>query len=134
MGHQFLKEANLPKPFFEEKTKDKRSKSWKQDKKKYNVDPREVWDLDTTFYYWLYEHLKMYLMKAEPVVDLMYHKFTYNNQDYTQLELIDWMIHNLEYMLSDKINSCLKNQEAKYKEKAKEVAEIWALILPSMWY
>ena len=51
--------------------------TWKDDdgkyakiREEYGVDPRETFALDDAFYQWLYEHLKMYLQEADPVIDL----------------------------------------------------------------
>lgn len=55
--------------------------SWKGDKlyykkqrHKYGFDEREIYNLDITTAYWLYEHLKMLYKVSHNIVDWSYHK------------------------------------------------------------
>lgn len=129
--HKYLEEKGI-KPFFRNK-KDflKRKKFWKQ-KLTYGFDMRETYDLDYTFYCWLYERLKMYLKEASHVVDLDYHRFFWEGKEYTQRELINEMINRLDlYFKLEGTWDIASNEEQKYIDK---IPEIWALVCKAMWW
>ena len=97
----------------------------------YGFDSRETWSLDYVFYMWLYERLKMFVEIGGQVVDLNYHKFDFKGKEYTQLELINMMIERLESYF--KKEDLFVSSEEEY-EPIKEIGEIWALVLPAMWW
>ena len=70
--------------------KDMRS-AWRQKRKarKYGFAPRDCWDLDTTFYLWLYEHLCCLLDDTN--TDLTCRKFHRNGREYTEGEYIQYL-------------------------------------------
>ena len=68
----------------------------------YGVDSRETYDLDNTWRMWLYEHLKMFRRKAEPVIDMTEKQYDFNGKKYNQLELIDMMLERLKFALDPK--------------------------------
>ena len=83
--------------------------------------------MDCTFYCWLYERLKAF--KEFSGIDLNYHSFEYEGEVYTQGEMIDEIIKQLEYLLS----SNYEPFDARGKEYAEEIPLMWAKILPVMW-
>lgn len=108
---------------------DKRNPQWEKEREIYGFDERETWDLgQTTFYCWLYERLKRYIEIAP--VSLNYHKFGYKDKGYTQGELINMMIEKLEFYFSSEYNDF----NFEHWEKVHEVEQIWAIVLPSMWW
>lgn len=113
-----------------ENEEDPREERWKIERETYGFDSRETWSLDFSFYLWLYERVKMYRDIAIDVVDLTFHNFDYENEKYSQLELIDLLLQKLEFRLSSDYNDF---DEAHVKESYK-IAEIWGLILPAMWW
>ncbi len=138
MGRKFLEDIG----YKEEKIKHskKRKKRLEKQRKKYGFDETETWSLKNTFYYWLYERLKMYMKVADPVIDLTCHKFEYKSKTYTQRELILKLIDLLkEHILSEKEWSRTSGKEIyaflnRYDERTEEICEIWKIILPSMWW
>lgn len=108
---------------------DPRSKDWYQERRKYGFDSRETWSLNTVFYIWLYEHLMMYKEKASEIVDLTWHKFEYKGETLTQIECIDRMIEGCKLYIQDS-----EPEDKEKQEKIKSVAEIWAMVLPAMWW
>ena len=87
MGHKYLKQFNLIKNFPNSLLKfDKRRLKWLVQRIKYGIDERATWDLDNTFYAWLYEHLCAYKQYAP--IDLDYHTCEYEGVTYTQGEII----------------------------------------------
>lgn len=108
---------------------DNRQSIWQRQRREYGFDERETWSLNSTFYLWLYERLKMYLDCASKVVNLDFHEFIYKGEKYTQKQLIDMMIERLENYFASKYGT--KGEES---SRLDEVAEIWALVLPAMWW
>ena len=93
-------------------------------------NPINTWDL--SFYFWrhLFEMIKAYLDNADSVVDLDYHKFTYNGVEYTQKELLC----DLKKVIKDIIffDNNGEYDEARIKEK--EALDMWYTVLPAMWW
>lgn len=109
---------------------DKRLKKWEKEREIYGFDDRETWDLQHTFYLWLYERLMKYVESASPIVNLEYHKFEFKGKEYTQIEMIDMMLERLRFVFS----SSYVDFEPESIEKAREIGEIWAIVLPAMWW
>lgn len=108
---------------------DTRQKTWYNERRKYGFDSRETWNLNSVFYIWLYEHLMMYKEKASKIVDLEFYKFEYKGETLTQIECIDRMIEGCKlYIQND------ESYDKEIQEKIKSVVEIWAMVLPYMWW
>lgn len=86
--------------------------------------------MDGCFYAWLYEHIQMYLDKASKIVDLDYHKFEYNEETYTQRELLEQICEIIEYYFSDSFDDW---NEEDY-EYVHNVERMWAIVMPAMWW
>ena len=109
---------------------DKRQAQWQQERDTYGFDERETWNLQYSFYLWLYERLKMYLLTAGVNIDLNHHRFVYNETSYTQQQMIDMMLERLEFYFSDKYQS---NDQEQWPY-IEEIAKLWATVLPAMWW
>jgi len=93
-------------------------------------DDSECWNLNYSFILWINSRAKVYLRQANEIVDLEFHKFTYNNKEYNQLELIskiielsDWIISSDDYPYEEEILN-----------KTNELLDIFKLIFPSLWW
>lgn len=93
----------------------------------YGVNPRELFNLDTAFFEWLYERLMAYDIVAGNVVKLdEENNFSFREQNYSQRELIHVLVDKLKVILNDGVD---------YNEDlVKEICEIWGILLPAMWY
>ena len=109
---------------------DNRQSIWQRQRREYGFDERETWSLEGAFYLWLYERLKMYLEYASKIVNLDFHEFVYKGEKYTQKQLIDMMIERLENYFANKYDT----ESEEESSRLDEVAEIWALVLPAMWW
>ena len=89
---------------------------------------RDCWDLDYAFVKWLKERLPVYLKEAGEIVDLEYHKFTYNGEEYTQKALIEKMISLLNSLEG------YTDWDQIYHDRVNEVLDIWKLIFFAMWW
>lgn len=129
-GHAYLDELDTP-PFFSfANPNDKRAEKWEIERQIYGFDETETWDLNSTFYAWLYEHLRMYMDKASEVVNLKFHQFTWRGDSYTQLEIIEMILEHIRFYFSEEYDD-FSEYDRIYID---EVGELWALVLPAMWW
>ena len=127
--HKYLSELMRNKPCFLEFPKEWRF--WKQ-RWQYGFDQRETYALNDTFYCWLYERLRMYVDTASKIIDLEYHRFIWKGKEYTQIDLIKELLTHLEFYFKSSEDCILLNEE---EEKIiLEIGEIWAILLPAMWW
>lgn len=134
---------------------DKRHEQWKAEREKFGFDGRDTWALDFTMTKMLYERLRMYLDKADEIVNLSYHTYEFEGKTYTQRELILEMIADAETFLKFEYNAVEELQKdwdgmtekeidanvelsAKYEIKAYEAKQrlwnIWATVQQQMWW
>ena len=131
MGRKYLDDIGEDYSWVWEPEGSERDELFEKEREIYGFDSRETWSLDYVFYMWLYERLKMYIEYAGEIVNLNFHKFVYKEKEYTQLELINMMIERLESYF--KKEDLFVSSEEEY-ESIKEIGEIWALVLPAMWW
>lgn len=130
-GHAYLDELERdPYPYSETNPDDERQAHWAEQKRIYGFDDSETWDLNSTFYAWLYERLRMYVDIGGEIIDLDFHKFEWHEREYTQLELINEILDRIRFYFSEEYND-FDIEDITY---IREVGEIWALILPAMWW
>lgn len=145
MGRKYLDDIGEDYSWVWKPEGSERDETFEKEREIYGFDNRETWSLDTVFYMWLYERLKMFVEIGGQVVDLNFHKFNFKGKEYTQLELINMMIERLEYYFNkdardSKIDEYRKQgmgifeADNKAYEPVKEIGEIWALVLPAMWW
>lgn len=129
MARKYLDDIGITKNCYMFSTDDPRQPIWDKEKEEYGFDARETWDLDFTFYCWLYERLKMYV--DVNCIDLTVHKFEYEGEKLTQEECIDRMIKGCElYFKYDGVWDIADNDW----KAINDVAKIWAIVLPAMWW
>lgn len=131
MGRKYLDDIGEDYSWVWKPEGSERDETFEKEREIYGFDNRETWCLDDVFYMWLYERLKMFVEIGGQVVDLNFHKFNFKGKEYTQLELINMMIERLEYYF--KKGDLFVSSEEEY-EPIKEIGEIWALVLPAMWW
>ena len=131
MGRKYLDDIGEDYSWVWKPEGSERDERFEKEREIYGFDSRETWSLDHVFYMWLYERLKMFVEIGGQVVDLNYNKFDFKGKEYTQLELINMMIERLESYF--KKEDLFVSSEEEY-EPIKEIGEIWALVLPAMWW
>ena len=89
---------------------------------------KECWNLDSAFVNWLNIRLKIYKHDAGKIVNLEYHKFDYDGKEWTQLELIDKLIH-----LTDEMKHT-DTWNTNYIPLLNQICEIWKELIPAMWW
>lgn len=100
----------------------------KERRKLYGFDGRELFDMQHSFYLWLYERLKMWT-EIDPYIDQSLHEFLYNGKVYNQKELIQMMLERLEFYLSKDYSRSNKENF----EYVSEVGDMWSIVMPTMW-
>lgn len=131
MARKYLNDIGLPDELIQLSPGDERSQQWKDEIAEYGFPSYETWCLDFQFYGWLYERLKMYL--DYNCVDLTYHKFEYEGNVYTQLELINKMIYGCELVFSQEFHR-LRSLTDEEEKAIEDVRWIWATVMPAMWW
>ena len=99
MAHKYLDDI-LPKgktPYDFEFDDEIRNQKWEKEREECGFDERETWNLDFTFFCWLYERLKKY--KEVSCADLSCKTIEINNKKKTLEEWIDIMINNAESLI-----------------------------------
>ena len=131
-GRAYLNELECsdPFPFSYTAYNDERISEWEHEREIYGFDSTETWDLAETFYACLYEHLRMYQDKAGKIVNLHYHKFEWRGEEYYQDEIIDMILERLRFRFSDEYDDF----EAEQNLYINEIGELWAIVLPAMWW
>lgn len=73
--------------------------------RKTGVDPRDCWDLDSTFFEWLYCNLKQLLKDTN--CDLTWRSYKHNGKTYTEGEYIEYLMDLCkQIMLFDEFKGC----------------------------
>ena len=106
---------------------DKRQPQWAKERAEYGFDEREIWNLDFSFYCWLYKRLKMYTERA--IVNLETHTFKYKGETLTQKQCIDKMLEGLEIVLTKQADEFTEEDWIKFED----ITHIWALVIHDMW-
>ena len=99
MANKYLDDI-LPKgktPYDFEFDDEIRNQKWEKEREECGFDERETWNLDFTFFCWLYERLKKY--KEVSPVDLSCKIVKVNNEEKTLEEWLDIMINNAEALI-----------------------------------
>ena len=74
-------------------------------RKRTGIDPRDCWDMDTTFFQWLYCNCKQLLKDTN--CDLTWTTYEHNGKTYTEGEYIEYLIDLCkQVMLFDEFKNC----------------------------
>lgn len=150
INHKYLKEIDVTpvQQFYKEDTYfPKKLKDWMRCRKyqkvqvKEGFNPIETRDLEQSFYQWLYEGLKSYLVYASKVIDLDldigWLSLKYLGKSYTQRQLTELLLEKLEFVLriDKECQSMSTSQEIrdafkKRREVGKEIHDMWKVLAP----
>lgn len=105
-----------------------RFRHWNQ-RRKYGFDDRETWDMDKTFYNWLYEHLMMF--NDVTIADLeKSNQYKYRESSYTTAQLVDILLTYLRTAITKDYDLCTPAE----REQIDDIPKIWAIIIREMWW
>ena len=105
MNHKYLNDI-LPKgksPYDFYYDDEIRNQKWESERQEFGFDERETWNLDFTFFCWLYERLKKY--KEVSPVDLNCKIVKVNNEEKNLEEWVNLMISNSKDLILANIYS-----------------------------
>jgi hypothetical protein len=134
MEHKYLEDLgiqikNTPWGWCEDNNT--RQSQWMKEREEYGFDQRETWSLDTTFFYWLYERVKMY--DKVNCINTKFHKFTVNGEELTKQECMDRILLGCEYYFKFKNEGNLELEKIAF-QIADEILDIWKQCIFSMWW
>ena len=150
INHKYLKEINIipiQQSYREESCFLKRLKNWLKCRRyqkiqiKDGFNPTETWDLEQSFYQWLYEGLRSYMEYATDVIDLdvdkEWYSLKYKNKWYTQRQLTEILLEKLEFVLRvDKnwrdipTSQAVQDEFKKRREVGNEIHDMWKVLAP----
>lgn len=139
MSRAYLKKVNIETkntPFgwkgniFHHKERKRRFKHFWQ-RRKYGFDDREIWDLDYTFYIWLYERLRMYEDVSQ--VDLIRTptRIIFQKRELNLQEAINEMTMRLEFILTERFEI---EESAELIAQKKELLQLFSASLNHIWW
>lgn len=106
---------------------DDRLEDFNDEKEMYGFCSAETWNMGRIFCEWLYSHCKMYLEKAEGVVDMEFHCIEIDEEEVTQLQCIQKILKLTGEALTESDGKVVTM-------KLREAILIWAEIFPVMWW
>ena len=150
INHKYLKEINIipiQQSYREESCFPKRLKNWLKCRKYQKIqmrdgfNPTETWDLEQSFYQWLYEGLRSYMDYATDVIDLdvdkEWYSLKYKGKWYTQRQLTEILLEKLEFVLRvDKnwrdipTSQAVQDEFKKRREVGNEIHDMWKVLAP----
>ena len=128
MNHKYIEEImNIEESPYGWSKNTGRDEMWEDQRREYGFDERETWSLDATFFYWLYERLRMF--NEVNCINTEFHTFEINGKKLTQQECIDIMIAKCKDYIThqgvdDNYSYNLKN----------EILDIWKECIHAMWW
>ena len=148
INHKYLKEIDVApiqqfykeNSYFPRKLKDwLRCRKYQKIQIKEGFNPVETWDLEQSFYQWLYEGLRSYLDYASKIIDLdvEWLSFEYMAESYTQRQFTELLLNKLDFVLRcdrdwmitptsqevlDKFKKC--------REVGDEIHDMWKILAP----
>ena len=150
INHKYLKEIDIipiQQSYREESCFPKRLKNWLKCRRyqkiqmKDGFNPTETWDLEQSFYQWLYEGLRSYMDYATDVIDLdvdkEWYSLKYKGKWYTQRQLTEILLEKLEFVLRvDKnwrdipTSQAIQDEFKKRREVGNEIHDMWKVLAP----
>ena len=128
--------------YFPRKIKDwLRCRKYQRIEMRDGFNPAETWDLERSFYQWLYEGLRSYMDYASDVIDLdadkEWYSLKYKGKWYTQRQLTELLLEKLEFVLRCEeedwpiITSPEELSEfMKSRKVGNEIHDIWKVLAP----
>lgn len=106
---------------------------WNKQIEEYGFCDVETWNFDSLFIDWLYCHLMMY--KDTNCVNLDYHKFEFEEKEYSQKTAIDFILDALkEYIIFNHEDKVDIKRESELFENVQKAIRLFAEILGAMWW
>lgn len=122
-----VKQSNLPWNWYSD-FDDIREAIWEKEKEENGFDSRDTWHLDETILYLLYPRFVKYYELADVNINLDLHKYTIDGKEYTQRELLIYIIDAMKNQIKFNIGENNKEQDMV------KVFNIIGTIFGSLWW
>lgn len=102
-------------------------------------NPAETWDLERSFYQWLYEGLRSYIDYASEVIDLdaEWIPLEYMGKSYTQRQFIELLLEKLELVLCSDVDwqyapspQEILDEYKRHQDLGNEIHDMWKILAP----
>lgn len=130
MTHKYLYELETYEDFIEDREYQESEDQWVEDRAVYGFPSYETYDLEDSFYLWLYEHIRMFMDKAEKEINFGYHRYDFKGKTYTQGEMMKGILDRIKLAFSRAYDP----YDPKEYTYVHEIPQMWALILPAIWW
>lgn len=150
INHKYLKEIGVipaqhfykENSYFPGKLRDWfKCRKYQKVQMKDGFNPIDTWDMERSFFQWLYEGLRSYMDYATRVVDLdldiEWVSLEYLGKPYTQRQLTELLLEKLEFVLRvDKkwrdipTSQEVRDEFKKSREVGNEIHDIWKILAP----
>ena len=130
MTRKYLNDIGFDDTVIGVESTDKRWNDWQKEIKEYGFAEYETWNLDTSFYAWLYERLK-FSLEFTPMFHVLC-DFEFEGKKYTLEQLVNKMIHGCEIAL--KVDGWYLDLSEEDKKSIEDVRWIWATVMPALWW
>ena len=150
INHKYLNEIDITpiQQFYKDNSRFSRKiRDWFRCRKyqkiqmKDGFNPTETWDLEQSFYQWLYEGLRSYMDYATDVIDLdvdkEWYSLKYKGKWYTQRQLTEILLEKLEFVLHVDGNwrdiptsQEVQDEFKKRREVGNEIHDMWKVLAP----
>ena len=118
-----------------------RCRKYQKIQMKDGFNPTETWDLEQSFYQWLYEGLRSYMDYTTGVIDLdvdkEWYSLKYRGKWYTQRQLTEILLEKLEFVLHVDRNwgdiptsQEVQDEFKKRREVGNEIHDMWKVLAP----
>ena len=148
INHKYLKEIGVTPAQYSYKEFPRifqRIKGWIKCRKyqraqiRTGFNPAETWDLEQSFYQWLYEGLRSYMDYAPEIIDLDagWLSLEYMGKSYTQRQFIELLLGKLELVLCSDVDwqyvpspQEILAEYKRHKDQENEIQDMWKILAP----
>lgn len=129
LGHKYLEKiVSLEDTPYGWNKDDKRNYEWSKQREEYGFDERETCNLDSIFFYWLYERISMYDEISPVNTNTEFLKIRFKDKDITFQECIDFLLENCKtIILSQSLDTSIRNIE-------EDVLDLWSKSYKLFWW
>ena len=129
MAHRYIREIiDLEKTPYGWSENTGRDSKWREQRRIYGFDERETWSLDATFFYWLYERVKMYNEVNIVDTESDFNKIRFKDKEFTLQNCIDFLLEKCKIII---LNQGMSDSII---ELEKEVLDLWRECYRLFWW
>lgn len=129
MSHKYIEEIiDLSRTPYGWSENTGRDTLWKEQREVYGFDERETWSVDTAFFCWLYERVKMY--NEINIVDTKstFNKVLFKGKELTLQDCIDFFLENCKKII------LTQGMDDSIIDVEKDVLDLWRESYRLFWW